>query len=180
MKTKMLSFLLPIIIFSQQPPLNQMEQFIASTGPVVNFENYYLPGLKSANGKFIYAKLRKIVSGQKTQFFLLLSAKDKNSSNSAVLSETDLKQILNNLLTLQKNVNSGADQSDYRESKYITADWFQVGCAYNAYEKKIIWSITLERNDDATFFFHSPAAIEQNLTAAVSLIDELNQKPHSN
>ena len=169
--------ILPMLIWAQQhPPLNQMEQFISRVGPTVNFENYYLPGLQSANGKFIYAKLRKVTGGNESQYFLILSAKDKNASNSGILSERDLTEILNHLLILQSTVKNGADQSDYRESRYVTPDWFQIGCAYNAYEQKILWSIILERDDDATFFFHSPDDLEKNLTAALKMIETLKHK----
>lgn len=169
----MLLLLLPTLIWAQEPALNQMENFIAEKGPIVNFENYYLQGLQSANGKFIYSKLREVSAGGESRFFLILSAKDKYTSNSAIISETELTQILNNLLILQTSVKNGDDQSDYRESKYITDDWFQIGCAYNAIEKKTIWSITLERYDDASFFFYDPSEIEQNLTAALSMIEKL-------
>lgn len=176
MKIFPLLLLIPIMIWAQDLPLNQMEKFISEKGPIVHFENYYLQGLQAANGKFIFAKVRKVSAGGETRFFLILSANDKTSSNSAVISETELTQLLDNLLILQAAVKTGDNHADYRESKFITQDWFQMGCAYNAYDHKTIWSITLERQGDASFFFYNPGDIELNLRAALKMIQQLSGK----
>lgn len=164
---------LPAGVSGQERVLNDMERFIAEQGPLVYFENYYLSGLTSANNKFIYTKLRRVSAGDESRYYLLFSARDKYISTSAVLSEADLKLLLTNLLQMQAAVTTANDDSDYRESRFITKDWFQIGCAYNANEKRLIWSLTLSRDEDAVYFFHTPEALERNLTAALQKIEAL-------
>lgn len=164
---------LPVFGGEQGMPLNTMEQFIAEKGPVVYFENYYLSGITSANNKFIYIKLRRVTAGDEARYYLIFSTKDKYISSSAILTETDLRLLLQNILQMQTAVTNARDNSDYRETRFITRDWLQIGCAYNANEDRMIWSLTMNRDEDSVYFFHTPEALERILTNAMRKIEEL-------
>ena len=144
------------LVFSQdvktKEQQSKMLDFVSQTGVILKFEDYELPKVKLSYG-IAESKIRKIISGDRQEYFLQISKKGEYDTKVASIAYEDLLEIIKALSTLEEasQIDVTNSDSDYLENKFITEDGFQVG--YYISKNKLVWYMKLERyGSGATIF----------------------------
>ncbi|MFD2568573.1 hypothetical protein [Pseudotenacibaculum haliotis] len=153
---------------------SKMSDFVSQTGTIIKYENYDLPKLKSAYGS-VDVKVQKIMSGNLTKYFYLLSKPAKYSSKTASIAYEDLIEVMKALDELQKQLKDDLNTtSDYLENKFVTDDKFMIG--YYVSKGKSVWYLKLDSyGNDNTVFIKDIELFSTSFKLGKEKIEELKQ-----
>ncbi|MDD7887104.1 hypothetical protein [Flavivirga sp. 57AJ16] len=173
----LLVFILTNNIFSQEKKEEQskMLNFVSQTGVILKFEDYELPKIKLSYGT-ADSKIRKIISGDRQEYFLQISKKGEYDTKVVSIAYEDLIEIIKALSTLQQAslIDTSNTASDYLENKFITDDGFQLG--YYVSKNKLVWYMKLERyGNGATIFLKDYNTVNSVFIEGKSKIESLKQ-----
>jgi hypothetical protein len=171
-------FFLPPSLYSQDAKQEQeeqntkMEQFASKTGVIIKFIDYNMPNLKVSYG-IAETRVRKIIRGQESKFFLQISKEGKYDTKTASIAYEDLLEVIKALESLQQETASDISLNpDYLENKFITDDGFRVGYFVN--KNEVTWYLQLEKyGSENTIFVNDVLKIESLFNDAKQKIETL-------
>jgi len=155
----------------------KMEQFVSKTGIMFKFIDTKLPDLKLPYQGVAEVRIRKIICGGETRYFLQISKKGEYGTKTASIAYEDLVEIIKALKTLRQEISSDVKLNpDYLENKFITEDGLELGYYVNKKPgliKLIVrWYLVLERYGSENMVLLHVSTFEQMLNNAKDKIVE--------
>ena len=152
----------------------KMDVFSSKTGTIITFIDTKLPDMKSSFTT-VETRIRKILSGGDFKYFYQIIKQGQYGSKTASIEYSDLVEVNKAIQTLKEEATKDiAMNPDYLETKFVTADGFQVG--YYVEKGKISWYITLEKyGSDNTIFIKQSESIETAFRDAQKKIEDLKK-----